>query len=104
MSEGFTFIASGGDRLSYDVKVTLGEDASLEEVLNAFEHFLRASGFYISMDDYISIEEGLEIDFTPEESFDEDKFDTLLKDVDKIITKSSNVVSLHNKEGQDNDD
>ena len=59
MSKGFTFIASG-DRLSYDVKVTLGEDASLEEVLNAFEHFLRASGFYISMDDYISIEEGLE--------------------------------------------
>ena len=103
MSEGFTFIASG-DRLSYDVKVTLGEDASLEEVLNAFEHFLRASGFYISMDDYISIEEGLEIDFTPDGPLDEDSFDTLLKDVDKMIHKSSNVVSLHNKEGQDNDD
>lgn len=97
MKKGFTFTASG-DHLSYDVKISLGEDASLEEVLNAFEHFLRSSGFYISMDDYITIEEGIEIDFTPDSAtLTEESLDRLFKDIDKTIAKTSNVVSLYKK-------
>lgn len=97
MKKGFTFTASG-DHLSYDVKISLGEDASLEEVLNAFEHFLRSSGFYINMDDYLTIEEGIEIDFTPDSTtLTEESLDRLFKDIDKTIAKTSNVVSLYKK-------
>lgn len=96
--KGFTFKASG-DHLCYDIKIHLEEDSSLEEVLHAFENFLRSSGFYINMDDYITIEEGIEIDFTPEpdDLLTEKGLDKLFKDIDKTISKTSNVVSMYKK-------
>ena len=104
--KGYTFTASG-DQLCYEIKIHLEEDSSLEEVLHAFENFLRSSGFYINMDDYITIEEGIEIDFTPEPDILTEKgLDKLFKDIDKTITKTSNVVSMYKKtdKGDKNED
>jgi len=100
MKDGYTFTYKS-ERSSYDVKISLPQDASLEEVLNAFENFLRASGFYIDMDDYVSIEAGVEIDFDEEE-----RFDKIIKEVDETferLTKTSNVISF-SKKGENNED
>jgi hypothetical protein len=101
MKDGYTFTYKS-ERSSYDVKISLPYDASLEEVLNAFENFLRASGFYIDMDDYVSIEAGVEMDFEEEE----ERFDKIMREVDKTferLSKTSNVISF-SKKGENNED
>lgn len=113
MAKGFTFTAKG-DHLPYDVTITLPEDASLEELLHAFENYLRASGFYIDMDDFVTVDQGKQFDLEVEDLYQKDlakepcniaNIDKILNDVDKTLakyTKKSNVVTFI-KKGEDDE-
>lgn len=114
MKKGFTFTATG-DHLPYDVTISLPEDASMEELLHAFENYLRASGFYIDMDDFVTVEEGKQFDVEVQDMYNKEltgktfgtkDINKILDEVDKTLskyTKKSNVVTF-TKKGEEEDD
>jgi len=95
MKKGHTFTFADSKLGSFAVEISLPEDATLEEVLNAFETYLRSAGFYLQEDEFVTIDNGDDIDFTSDQNLDK-----LFREVDETldrIAKKSNVISFAKK-------
>ena len=103
MKNGHTFTFVNSKPSAFAVEITLPEDASLEEVLNAFETYLRSAGFYLETDEFLTIESGADIDFTSEEEL-EDMFREVDRTLERISKKTSNVLSFTKKAKEKKDE